>query len=81
MGAAQDAYLAHNRAWQEYLARAAQDPAQFGVDDTEVNDTFEAAEAPVRAALPPYALFDLVTRVDVIFAPPPVESGGPTQQA
>lgn len=81
VGAAQDAYLAHNRAWQEYLSRAAEDPAEFAVEQTEVNDTFEAAEAPVRAAVPPLALFNLPARVDVIFAPPPDDTGGPTQQA
>ena len=52
VGAAQDAYLAHNRAWQAYLARAAEDPAEFDVEQTDVNTTFTAAEEPLRAALP-----------------------------
>ena len=59
IGAAQDAYLAHNRAWQAYLARAAEDPAEFDVEQTDVNTTFEAAEQPIRAALPDPALYDL----------------------
>ncbi len=76
---AQDAYLAHNRAWQEYLGRAAEDPAEFGRPQDAVNDTFMAAEDPVRSALPAPVMFDLLQRVDVIFAPP--ESSGPGQQA
>jgi hypothetical protein len=75
IGAAQDAYLAHNRAWQDYLDRAAQDPAEFVSPQDDVNSTFEAAERYFRTALPPLALFDLRDRVDAIFAPPPSEDG------
>ncbi len=52
IGAAQDAYLAHNRAWQDYLGRAAQDPAEFARPQDDVNSTFEDAERYVRASLP-----------------------------
>ena len=45
-----------------------------------MNKTFEDAQAPIRAALPVPALFDLLDRVDVVFAPPPAVTGGPTQQ-
>ena len=79
VGAAQDAYLEHNRAWQAYLGRAAEDPAEFDVEQADVNTTFAAAEAPLRAALPVPALYDLDARVDLIFAPPPAVDGGPTQ--
>jgi hypothetical protein len=75
IGAAQDAYLAHNRAWVDYMDRAAKDPAEFGQPQDDVNSTFEAAEDYFRTALPPLALFDLADRVDVIFAPPPAEDG------
>jgi hypothetical protein len=75
IGAAQDAYLAHNRAWQDYLARAADDPAEFVRPQDDVNSTFDAAQDPIRAALPALALFDLRSRIDVIFAPPPSEDG------
>jgi hypothetical protein len=75
IGAAQDAYLAHNRAWQDYLGRAAEDPAEIGRPQDDVNSTFEAAEGRFRAAVPPLALFHLRDRVDVIFAPPPSDSG------
>ncbi len=79
VGDAQEAYLAHNRAWQAYLARAAEDPAEFGRPQDAVNETFTAAEEPIRAALPAPVLFDLPNRVDVIFAPP--EGSDPGQQA
>jgi hypothetical protein len=81
VGAAQQAYLAHNKAWQDYLNRAAQDPSELALPQDQVNETFAAAEAPIRAAVPARALFHLRDRVDVIFAPPPDVSGGPTQQA
>lgn len=73
--AAQEAYLAHNRAWQEYLTRAATDPTEFARPQDLVNSSFGEAEAKVRAAVPLIALYDLRGRVDVIFAPPPVEQG------
>lgn len=75
IGAAQDAYLAHNRAWVDYLDRAAQDPAEFGRPQDDVNTTFEAAEDYFRTAVPSLTLFDLADRVDAIFAPPPSEDG------
>jgi hypothetical protein len=77
---AQEAYLTHNRAWQAYLARAAADPAEFGVRQEDVNTTFEAAEEPIRDAVPLPALFDLASRIDVIFAPAPAPDGQ-TQEA
>jgi hypothetical protein len=75
IGAAQDAYLAHNRAWVDYLDRAAQDPAEFGRPQDDVNTTFEAAEGYFETAIPSLTLFDLADRVDAIFAPPPAEDG------
>lgn len=75
IGAAQDAYLAHNRAWVDYLGRAAEDPAEIGRPQDDVNTTFEAAEGYFRTAVPTLALFDLRDRVDAIFAPPPAEDG------
>lgn len=75
VGAAQDAYLAHNRAWRDYLGRAAEDPAEFGRPQDDVNTTFEVAEGYFRTALPRMALFDLDDRIDAIFAPPPAADG------
>ncbi len=78
--AAQRAYLAHNQAWQHYLSAAAKDPSEFARPQDAVNETFAAAERPMRDAVPPGALFELKQRIDVIFAPPPAQ-GGPTQEA
>ena len=75
VASAQDAYLAHNRAWREYLDRASEDPSEFARPQDDVNSTFADAEVEVRAAIPLIALFDLRDRIDVIFAPPPVEEG------
>jgi len=65
---ARDAYLAHNQAWQDYMEAAAVHPIEFTQDQPAVNETFLAAEPAVRAAVPDPALFDLVPRVDLIFA-------------
>jgi hypothetical protein len=79
IGAAQDAYLAHNRAWQAYLERAASDPAEFAKEQADINSTFAQAEIDVRAAVPVVPLFNLQDRVDVIFAPPPLPEGSGQQ--
>ena len=79
IGAAQEAYLAHNRAWQAYLARAAKDPAEFGREQPLVDSTFADAEPRIRAAVPVLPLFDLSDRVDTIFAPPALPEGAGQQ--
>lgn len=76
VAAAQESYLEHNRAWQEYLGRAAEDPSEFARAQDDVNSTFADAEVEVRAAIPLIALFDLRDRIDVIFAPPADEGAG-----
>lgn len=77
---AQQAYLAHNHAWQDYLARAAKDGTEFGKQQDAVNSTFAAAEQPIRRAVPSPDVFGLRERVDVIYAPAP-DSGTPGQAA
>lgn len=79
IGAAQEAYLAHNRAWQAYLARAAKDPAEFGREQPLVDSTFADAEPRIRAAVPVVPLFDITARVDAIFAPPALPAGSGQQ--
>lgn len=78
---AQRAYLAHNRAWQVYLAAVAKDPGALGVANDDVNSTFAQAEAPLREAVPAPDLFDLKPDLDRIFAPPPAADDGTSQQA
>ena len=70
--AAREAYLAHNRAWVDYLAAASVEPAEFFVPQPEVNDTFAAAEAPLLAALPLLDPNGLRDRLAAIYA----ETGG-----
>ena len=72
---ARDAYLAHNLAWQDYLARATDDPAEFDKEQADVNSTFELVEPLMRRALPNPALFDLDQRIDVVFVPAPAAPG------
>lgn len=67
---AQDDYLLHNQAWQDYLGRSAVDPGVLTVPQEDINSTFADAEVSVRAALPPLASSDLRERIDLIFAEP-----------
>lgn len=77
--AAQLAYLAHNRAWVEYLQRAAKDPTEFGRSQDRINETFAAAQEPLLAAVPSWDVLDVRPRIDAIFAEP-VDPGS-TQDA
>lgn len=74
---AREAYLRHNRAWQDYLGRAAENPTEFLREQTEVNESFEEAAPLFRRALPRPTLFNLREKVDTIFAMP----AGQTQDA
>ena len=74
---AREAYLRHNRAWQDYLGRAAENPTEFLREQTEVNESFEDAAPLFRRALPEPTLFGLREKVDAIFAMPE----GQTQSA
>lgn len=78
---AQRAYLAHNRAWQEYLAAAAQDPSAFAMTPENVNSAFAAAEEPLRSAVPVPDAFGLQAHLDRIFATLPVVDSAPSEQA
>jgi hypothetical protein len=68
---AQDAYLAHNAAWQDYMKAAVDDPALLFKPQPEINNTFDAAQPLMERAVPIPALFDLKARVAEIFAPQP----------
>ena len=72
---AQDAYVAHNQAWQDYMQAAADDPTVLFKTQPEINSTFDAAEPLMKEAVPVPALFDLKERVDEIFKPAPATSG------
>jgi hypothetical protein len=78
---AQRAYLAHNQAWQDYLKKASTDVGEFSKEQVAINETFAAAEAPMRAAVPSPDLFELGLRVNVIYAADPTAEDGSGQQA
>jgi hypothetical protein len=78
---AQKAYLAHNHAWQEYLGKASKDAAEFTKTQDTVNTTFAKAEQPMRSAVPRPDLFNLLARVNVIYAADPAAPDGSGQQA
>jgi len=77
---ARDAYLAHNRAWQEYMDRASESAAEFVAPQPLVNETFFDAEAPFYRAVPVPDIFDLRERVALIFADTAEESGSSGEQ-
>ena len=75
--AARDAYLAHNRAWQDYMQRASESADEFVKPQDAVNSTFFDAQAPFVAAVPLPDLSNLLERVTVIFEiPDDLDSGG-----
>lgn len=67
--AAQQAYLAHSRAWVEYLKRAAEDPEEFGRPQEDVNDTFTRLREPLLAAVPRWDPLRVRDRAERLFAP------------
>lgn len=64
---AQEGYVVHNRAWVDYMARAAQDPIEWFNPQPLVNSSFFAVEPLLTSAVPIPALFDLHQRVAKIF--------------
>lgn len=67
---AQEDYLAHNLAWQEYLGRATEDPMELTSPQPLVDSTFEESSVSMREAVPPLFGRSLLERVDVIYAEP-----------
>lgn len=73
---ARSAYLRHNAAWVDYMARAADDPAEFVSPQPEVNASFFDARIPLLRAIPAIDLLDLQRRLDVIYAEDEDQGGG-----
>lgn len=67
---ARDAYLLHNIAWQEYMARASESASEFLAPQPDVNQTFFDAQQPFIDAIPEPDTAGLIERVIAIFAPP-----------
>lgn len=74
---ARDAYLQHNIAWQEYMARASESSSEFLQPQEAVNQTFFDAREPFIDALPDPYPDQQLERIVVIFeVPEPSDSGG-----
>ncbi len=65
---ARQAYLDHNNAWQEYMARASESASEFLAPQPLVNQTFFDAEEPFYRAVPVPDLFGLSDQVALLFA-------------
>ena len=65
--AAQEAYLAHNQAWVDYMAAAAGDPAEWFRPQAAVNDTFAEAKDPLVAAVPLFDPLSTLERIELIY--------------
>lgn len=76
--AARDAYLAHNEAWQDFLASAAGDASVWLTNDDAIESTWDALDPVLRAAVPTPAILNLDQRVDEILddGAPADDSGG-----
>jgi len=77
---ARDAYLLHNEAWQEYMARASESSSEFLAPQPLVNQTFFDAEQPFYNAVPLPDVFGLVDRVALIFVMPDEDGAGGGEQ-
>jgi hypothetical protein len=79
---AQDRYLEHNQAWQEFLAAAAEEPERWFVEYEPITTTWDAFGPALRSAVPTPALWDVAERVEVILDDDSGDSGnGSVQQA
>jgi hypothetical protein len=72
---AQEAYLAHNQAWVDYMAAAAEDPAEWFRPQPAVNDTFARAKDPLVEAVPLFDLLDTLPRIELIYVTGSDDSG------
>lgn len=73
---AQQAYLAHNEAWVDYMAAAAEDPAEWFRPQPAVNDTFAEAKLPLVEAVPLFDFLQTLPRIELIYVSGSGDSGG-----
>lgn len=73
--AAQEAYLAHNRAWVDYMAAAAEDPAEWFRPQPDVNSTFAEAKLPLVEAVPLLDPLRTLQRIELIYVTGSGDSG------
>jgi hypothetical protein len=72
---AREAYLAHNQAWVNYMAAAAEDPAEWFRPQPAVNDTFADAKLPLVEAVPFFDFLQTVPRIELIYVAGSGDSG------
>lgn len=72
---AREAYLAHNQAWVDYTAAAAEDPAEWFRPQPAVNDTFADAKLPLVEAVPLFDPLDTLQRIELIYVTGSGDSG------
>lgn len=75
---AQEDYLAHNAAWQDYLGRSRVDPLELTRPQELVDSTFLESEVSMRAAVPPLFGAGLIDRINAIYATPEGAGGQAT---
>jgi hypothetical protein len=73
---AQEAYLAHNRAWVDYMAAAAADPAEWFRPQPVVNASFAEAKLPLVDAVPLFDPLGTLERIELIYVTGSGDSGG-----
>lgn len=76
---ARRAYLEHNAAWVDYMAAAAEDPAEMVRPQPAVNDTFIAAERPLLIAVPRWDPTGVAERILSLYAEDSSDSGSGPQ--
>lgn len=79
--AAREVYLAHNAAWQAFLAAAAEEPEQWFAQDESIETTWNAVGPALRTAVPTPALRDLDQRVAQILDDTGESEDGPALDA
>ena len=72
---ARTAYLAHNQAWVDYMAAAAEDPGEWFRPQPAVNETFADAKLPLVGAVPLFDPLDTLSRIEVIYVTGSGDSG------
>jgi hypothetical protein len=72
---AQEAYLAHNQAWVDYMAAAAEDPAEWFRPQPAVNETFADAKLPLIEAVPLFDPLGTLARIELIYVTGSGDSG------
>ena len=72
---ARTAYLAHNQAWVDYMAAAAEDPGEWFRPQPAVNETFADAKLPLVEAVPLFDPLGALSRIEVIYVTGSGDSG------